>query len=35
MSALESEEKMLKQCRDFVELLSLDPDFKIAADGGR
>jgi cohesin loading factor subunit SCC2 len=33
MSALESEEKMLQQCRDFVELLSLDPDFKIAADG--
>lgn len=33
MSALESEETMLKQCRDFVGLLSLDPDFKIAAEG--
>lgn len=33
MLALGSEEAMLKQCRDFVELLSLDPDFKIAVDG--
>jgi cohesin loading factor subunit SCC2 len=39
MSALESEESMLKQCRAFVDLLSVDQDFKIAAeaddDGGR
>jgi cohesin loading factor subunit SCC2 len=33
MSALESEEMMVKQCRNFVELLSVDPDFKIAAEG--
>lgn len=33
MSALESEETMMKQCRDFVELLSVDPDFKLAVDG--
>jgi cohesin loading factor subunit SCC2 len=33
MSALESEEAMMKQCRAFVEMLSLDPDFKIAAEG--
>jgi cohesin loading factor subunit SCC2 len=33
MSSLESEEKMLKQCRDFVTLLSVDAEFKIAAEG--
>ncbi|PBP25600.1 AT hook domain-containing protein [Diplocarpon rosae] len=32
MSALESEESMMKQCRAFVELLSVDRDFKIAAE---
>jgi len=33
MSALESEEAMIKQCKSFVELLSVDQDFKIAAEG--
>jgi cohesin loading factor subunit SCC2 len=33
MSALESEETMKNQCRSFVELLSVDQDFKIAAEG--
>ena len=33
MSALESEEAMIKQCKAFVELLSVDQDFKIAAEG--
>ena len=33
MSALESDETMMKQCDDFVNMLNVDPDFKIAADG--
>jgi cohesin loading factor subunit SCC2 len=33
MAALESEETMLKQCRAFIEVLSIDQDFKIAAEG--
>jgi cohesin loading factor subunit SCC2 len=33
MDALESEEKMMIQCRAFVELLNVDKDFKIAAEG--
>ncbi|RDL30829.1 uncharacterized protein BP5553_10174 [Venustampulla echinocandica] len=33
MSALDSEDSMLKQCRTFVELLTVDHDFKIAAEG--
>jgi cohesin loading factor subunit SCC2 len=32
MSALESEESMIAQCRAFVELLSVDQDFKVAAE---
>ena len=33
MAAFESKETMIKQCRSFVELLSVDLDFKIAAEG--
>jgi cohesin loading factor subunit SCC2 len=33
MSALDSEESMMNQCRNFVELLSVDHDFKVAAEG--
>ena len=33
MAALESEETMMKQCRTFVELLNIDHDFKVAAEG--
>jgi cohesin loading factor subunit SCC2 len=33
MGAFESKEAMIKQCRSFVELLSVDHDFKIAAEG--
>ncbi|TVY73190.1 Protein rad9 [Lachnellula suecica] len=33
MGALESEETMMNQCRAFVELLSVDHDFKVAAEG--
>lgn len=33
MAALESEETMLKQCRAFVDMLSIDQEFKIAAEG--
>ncbi len=33
MAALDSEETMMNQCRAFVELLSVDHDFKVAADG--
>ena len=32
MSALESEEKMREQCKAFIDVLSLDPDFKLAAE---
>jgi cohesin loading factor subunit SCC2 len=32
MAAFESKESMIKQCRSFVELLSVDQDFKIAAE---
>jgi cohesin loading factor subunit SCC2 len=32
MSALQSEESMMSQCRAFVELLNVDPDFKVAAE---
>lgn len=33
MSALDSPEAMIDQCRSFVELLTVDKDFKIAAEG--
>ncbi|KAH8678999.1 hypothetical protein BGZ60DRAFT_402322 [Tricladium varicosporioides] len=33
MSALNSEEQMMSQCRAFVELLSIDQDFKLTAEG--
>lgn len=33
MNSLESEEQMMAQCRSFVELLTVDHDFKVAADG--
>jgi cohesin loading factor subunit SCC2 len=33
MSAHESTESMMAQCRSFVDLLNVDPDFKIAAEG--
>ena len=33
MSSLETKEKMVIQCREFVELLTIDKDIKIAADG--
>jgi cohesin loading factor subunit SCC2 len=33
MAAFESKESMIKQCRSFVELLSVDRDFKIAVEG--
>ncbi|TAQ91638.1 hypothetical protein B7494_g95 [Chlorociboria aeruginascens] len=33
MSSLESEEGMMRQCHAFVELLSVDQDFKVAAEG--
>ena len=33
MAAFESKETMIKQCRSFVELLSVDQDFKMAAEG--
>jgi cohesin loading factor subunit SCC2 len=33
MAALDSEESMMNQCRTFVELLSVDHDFKVAAEG--
>jgi len=33
MSSLESEDSMMKRCKSFVELLSVDQDFKIAAEG--
>lgn len=33
MSALASPEAMMDQCRNFVELLTVDKDFKIAAEG--
>jgi cohesin loading factor subunit SCC2 len=33
MGAFESKESMIKQCRSFVELLSIDQDFKVAAEG--
>jgi len=33
MAALESDESKIKQCDDFVKMLNVDPDFKIAADG--
>lgn len=32
MSALESKESMINQCRAFVELLNVDQDFKLAAE---
>jgi len=32
MSAFESKESMMNQCRSFVELLNIDEDFKIAAE---
>lgn len=32
MSALESEESMFRQCRAFVDVLSIDADFKLAAE---
>ncbi|KAH7355114.1 hypothetical protein BKA65DRAFT_234187 [Rhexocercosporidium sp. MPI-PUGE-AT-0058] len=32
MSALESEESMMNQCRAFVELLNVDQEFKVAAE---
>ncbi|CZT45548.1 related to sister chromatid cohesion protein [Rhynchosporium secalis] len=32
MSALESEESMMTQCRAFVELLNVDQEFKVAAE---
>ncbi|KAG0652985.1 scc2 [Hyphodiscus hymeniophilus] len=33
MAAFDSKESMIKQCRSFVELLSVDQDFKLAAEG--
>jgi cohesin loading factor subunit SCC2 len=33
MSALESPQSMMEQCKAFVELLTVDKDFKIAAEG--
>jgi cohesin loading factor subunit SCC2 len=33
MSALDSPEAMMDQCKSFVELLTVDKDFKIAAEG--
>lgn len=33
MSSLGSREAMMDQCKDFVELLTVDKDFKIAAEG--
>lgn len=33
MAALTSEESMISQCRAFVELLNIDQDFKISAEG--
>ena len=33
MAAFQSTESMVRQCRSFVELLSVDQDFKIAAEG--
>jgi len=33
MTALDTEEAMMAQCRTFVELLTVDHDFKIAAEG--
>ena len=33
MAAFESKESMIKQCHSFVELLNVDQDFKLAAEG--
>ncbi|TVY50165.1 Protein rad9 [Lachnellula cervina] len=33
MTALDSEDSMMNQCRAFVELLNVDHDFKVAAEG--
>ncbi|KAG9230669.1 hypothetical protein BJ875DRAFT_498949 [Amylocarpus encephaloides] len=33
MASFESEESMMKQCRSFVELMTIDEDVKVAAEG--
>lgn len=33
MGSMESEETMMQQCRNFVQLLNVDQDFKVAAEG--